>query len=49
LIRFLLLTGCAAIGLAQAPPAPPQGQLDASQTLFTVLAAINAAGGFSFT
>jgi tetratricopeptide (TPR) repeat protein len=44
LIRPLLLIGCAAIGLAQAPPAPPQGQLDASQTLFTVLAAINAAG-----
>jgi TolA-binding protein len=44
LIRPLLLITVSALALAQTPTQPPQGQLDGSQTLFTVLAAINAAG-----
>ena len=44
MIRPLLLIGAATIALAQAQPQPQTGQLDASETLFTVLAAINAAG-----
>jgi tetratricopeptide (TPR) repeat protein len=43
LVRLLALTALlSAVVLAQ--PQPPQGQLDGSETLFTVLAAINAAG-----
>ncbi|MGQ9633539.1 MAG: tetratricopeptide repeat protein [Bryobacteraceae bacterium] len=38
-----LLTGILALGLAAAP-APQQGQLDGSLSLFTVMAAIHAAG-----
>jgi predicted negative regulator of RcsB-dependent stress response len=53
IIALLLTTWTVSGAQKQAPPAPkaappaaaaPQGQLDASQTLFTVLAAINAAG-----
>lgn len=46
-ISFMAVAALAA-ALAQTPPAappkPPSGQLDGSQTLFTVAAAINAAG-----
>jgi tetratricopeptide (TPR) repeat protein len=44
LLRSLLLLPLAAALFALAPPRAQQGQLDASETLFTVLAAINAAG-----
>lgn len=44
MIRPLLLAAVATIVLAQAQPPPPQGELDASPALFTVLAAMNAAG-----
>ncbi len=44
LIRPLLITVLSAAALANAQPRPPEGQLDASETLFTVLAALNAAG-----
>jgi tetratricopeptide (TPR) repeat protein len=44
LIRSILLLGVVGALLAQAQPQSQQGQLDASQALFTVLAAINAAG-----
>jgi TolA-binding protein len=50
LIRPLLLVAISAVAFAQtrplpqARPRPTEGQLDASQTLFTVLAAINASG-----
>ena len=50
MIRLLAAAALASALLAQAPtpfavrPAPPQGQLAGSETLFTVLAAINAAG-----
>lgn len=39
----LISTGILALALG-APPAPPQGQLDGSISLFTVMAAIHAAG-----
>ncbi len=42
MIRFLSFIGITGLLFAQSQP--QQGQLDASQTLFTVLAAINAAG-----
>ncbi len=44
MIRPLLLITVSALAIAQPPSQPPQGQLDGSPTLFTVLAAINAAG-----
>jgi tetratricopeptide (TPR) repeat protein len=44
LIRSILLLGILGAVLALAQPQPQQGQLDASPALFTVLAAINAAG-----
>jgi tetratricopeptide (TPR) repeat protein len=44
LIRLLLLVTISTVAFAQTPPRAPEGQLDGSQTLFTVLAAINAAG-----
>ena len=49
MIRLLSAAFLASALLAQSPPARPQpqtqsGQLDGSETLFTVLAAINAAG-----
>jgi tetratricopeptide (TPR) repeat protein len=44
LIRFLFLIAASAVAFAQTPPRSPESQLDGSQTLFTVLAAINAAG-----
>ncbi len=49
LIRLLAAAAVASALLAQAPPPQPapaaqQGQLDGSETLFTVLAAINVAG-----
>ena len=44
LIRSILLLGIVGPLLAQAQSQPQQGQLDASPALFTVLAAINAAG-----
>ncbi len=44
LIRSLLLIGIAGTMLAWAQQQPQQGQLDSSPALFTVLAAINAAG-----
>jgi tetratricopeptide (TPR) repeat protein len=45
LIRsFLILTIAALLVRAQQPPAQQPGQLDGSETLFTVLAAINVAG-----
>src|SRR5579864_4248936 len=44
LIRSILLLGVFGAVLAWAQPQPQQGQLDASPALFTVLAAINAAG-----
>jgi tetratricopeptide (TPR) repeat protein len=45
LIRsFLILTIAALLVHAQQPPAQQPGQLDGSETLFTVLAAINVAG-----
>ncbi|HLK17911.1 MAG TPA: tetratricopeptide repeat protein [Bryobacteraceae bacterium] len=46
MIRPLLLITLSAVTFAQTPPprAAQEGQLDGSETLFTVLAAINAAG-----
>jgi TolA-binding protein len=44
LIRPLLLATISAVAFAQTAPRAPENQLDGSQTLFTVLAAINAAG-----
>lgn len=44
LIRSFLITVLVSAAVAQAQPRPPQGQLDASEALFTVLAALNAAG-----
>ena len=44
LIRPILFFGIVGALLAQAQQQPAQGQLDASPALFTVLAAINAAG-----
>src|SRR5579864_23645 len=44
LIRSILLLGIVGPLLVQAQSQPQQGQLDASPALFTVLAAINAAG-----
>ena len=44
LIRSILFLGIVGPLLAQAQSQPQQGQLDASPALFTVLAAINAAG-----
>ncbi|HEX4594847.1 MAG TPA: tetratricopeptide repeat protein [Bryobacteraceae bacterium] len=44
LVRSPLLLGIVGAVLAQAQPQSPTGQLDASPALFTVLAAINAAG-----
>jgi tetratricopeptide (TPR) repeat protein len=48
LVRLLALTACLAAvvspALLEAQQQPQEGQLDGSQTLFTVLAAINAAG-----
>jgi tetratricopeptide (TPR) repeat protein len=44
LIRPLLFVTISAVAFAQTQPRPPEDQLDGSQTLFTVLAAINAAG-----
>jgi len=44
LIRSILVLGIVGPLLAQAQSQPQQGQLDASPALFTVLAAINAAG-----
>jgi tetratricopeptide (TPR) repeat protein len=48
LVRLLTLTAVLAAlvcpALLQAQQQPPEGQLDGSRTLFTVLAAINAAG-----
>src|SRR5258708_4318084 len=44
LIRSILLLGIVGPLLAPAQSQPQQGQLDANPALFTVLAAINAAG-----
>ena len=44
MIRPLLITVLSAAALASAQPKPPPGQLDGSETLFTVLAALNASG-----
>lgn len=44
LIRPLVVTVLLCGSLAQAQPQPPPGQLDGSETLFTVLTAINVAG-----
>ena len=44
LMRSILILGIVGPLLAQAQSQPQQGQLDASPALFTVLAAINAAG-----
>ena len=44
MFRSIPLLGILGAMLAQAQPQPQQGQLDASPALFTVLAAINAAG-----
>ena len=44
MIRSILFLGVVGAALAQAQVQPQQGQLDASPALFTVLAAINAAG-----
>lgn len=44
MIRPLLLLAIPVLALAQTQPQPQQGELDGSETLFTVLAAINAAG-----
>jgi len=44
LIRPLLFITFSAFAFAQTQPRASEGQLDGSQTLFTVLAAINAAG-----
>jgi len=44
LIRPLVFTALLSGALVHAQPQPPPGQLDASETLFTVLAAINCAG-----
>ena len=44
MIRSLLLATISAVAFAQTAPRAPENQLDGSQTLFTVLAAINAAG-----
>jgi tetratricopeptide (TPR) repeat protein len=44
LIRPLVFTALLSGALLHAQPQPPPGQLDASETLFTVLAAINCAG-----
>jgi tetratricopeptide (TPR) repeat protein len=44
LIRPLLFISISAVALAQSQSRAPEGQLDGSQNLFTVLAAINAAG-----
>ncbi len=45
LIRPLFISALCAAALANAQPRPqPQGQLDASETLFTVLAALDVAG-----
>jgi tetratricopeptide (TPR) repeat protein len=43
LVRTLALTGLLSVALLRAQPSK-EGQLDGSETLFTVLAAINAAG-----
>src|SRR3984893_14647359 len=42
--RLLAAAVIASVLLAQSPPQAQQGQLDGSETLFTVLAAINVAG-----
>jgi len=44
LLPRLIFIGCGALALAYGQPRSAQGQLDASETLFTVLAAINASG-----
>ena len=44
MIRPLLIVIISAVAFAQTQPRASEGQLDGSQTLFTVLAAINAAG-----
>ena len=44
MIRPLLIITISAVALAQTKPRASEGQLDGSQNLFTVLAAINAAG-----
>ena len=44
LIRSILFVGVVGAVLAQAQPQPQHGELDSSPALFTVLAAINAAG-----
>ncbi|HYL35258.1 MAG TPA: tetratricopeptide repeat protein [Bryobacteraceae bacterium] len=44
MIRLFLATVLFSAALAQAQPRPPQGQLDSSEPLFTVLAALNATG-----
>ena len=44
MIRPLLFVAISAVACAQTEVRAPEDQLDGSQTLFTVLAAINAAG-----
>ena len=44
LIRPFLITVLSAAALANAQPRAPEGQLDASETLFTVMAAMDASG-----
>ena len=44
MIRLLAAAAVASALVAQSPPQAQQGQLDGSETLFTVLAAINVAG-----
>ncbi len=44
MIRPFWFAAISAVAFAQVPPRPAENQLDGSQTLFTVLAAINAAG-----
>ena len=44
MVRQLAITALLSAALLPAQPHPQEGQLDGSQTLFTVLAAINAAG-----
>jgi tetratricopeptide (TPR) repeat protein len=44
LVRLFALTALLSAALLQAQPQPQEGQLDGSRILFTVLAAINAAG-----
>ena len=44
LIRPFLITVLSAAALAKAQPRAPEGQLDSSETLFTVMAALDASG-----